>query len=54
MQGELRVLSRLLKKRFGELPEWAEQMLQEAPERMLEVWSERVLTAAALDDVFAE
>lgn len=54
VQGELLLLSRQLKKRFGELPEWAEQMLQEAPERMLEVWSERVLTASALDDVFAE
>ena len=54
VQGELRVLSRLLKKRFGELPEWAEQMLKEASGGMLEVWSERVLTAAALEDVFAE
>jgi predicted transposase/invertase (TIGR01784 family) len=54
MQGELRVLSRLLRKRFGELPEWAEQMLKEASGAMLEVWSERVLTAAALEDVFAE
>jgi hypothetical protein len=54
VQGELRVLSRLLRKRFGELPEWAEQMLKEASGGMLEVWSERVLTAAALEDVFAE
>ncbi|MCI5120374.1 MAG: DUF4351 domain-containing protein [Candidatus Electrothrix sp. AUS4] len=54
VQGELLLLSRLLKKRFGELPEWAEQMLKEASGRMLEVWSERILTAAALEDVFAE
>jgi hypothetical protein len=38
----------------GENFKWAEQMLKEASGGMLEVWSERVLTAAALDDVFAE
>jgi predicted transposase/invertase (TIGR01784 family) len=54
MQGEQRVLSRLLTKRFGELPEWAEQMLKEASGGMLEVWSERILTAVNLEDVFAE
>ncbi len=54
VQGELRVLSRLLRKRFGELPEWAEQMLKEASGGMLEVWSERILTASDLEDVFAE
>jgi predicted transposase/invertase (TIGR01784 family) len=54
VQGELRVLSRLLRKRFGELPEWAEQMLKEASGAMLEVWSERILTAVTLEDVFAE
>ena len=54
VQGELQLLSRLLKRRFGELPRWAEQMLKEASGRMLEVWSERVLTADTLEDVFAE
>jgi flagellar biosynthesis/type III secretory pathway protein FliH len=54
VQGELLLLSRQLKKRFGELPGWAEQMLKEASGRMLEVWSERILTAATLEDVFAE
>jgi flagellar biosynthesis/type III secretory pathway protein FliH len=53
-QGELLLLSRQLRKRFGELPEWAEQMLKEASGAMLEVWSERILTAAALEDVFTE
>ena len=54
VQGEVMLLSRQLRKRFGKLPEWAEQMLKEASGGMLEVWSERVLTAAALEDVFAE
>ena len=35
MQGEVQLLSRLLRKRFGELLEWAEQMLREASGGML-------------------
>jgi hypothetical protein len=54
VQGEQLLLSRQLRKRFGELPEWAEQMLKEASGGMLEIWSERILTAASLEDVFAE
>ena len=38
----------------GRLPEWAEQMLREASGGMLEIWSERVLSAGSLEDVFAE
>ncbi|WP_446010071.1 DUF4351 domain-containing protein [Candidatus Electrothrix sp.] len=53
-QGELQLLLRQLRKRFGELPEWAEQMLKEASGGMLEIWSERILTAIRLEDVFAE
>ncbi|MDU9050180.1 MAG: hypothetical protein Q3M30_15140 [Candidatus Electrothrix sp. Rat3] len=47
-QGELLLLSRQLRKRFGDLPEWAEQMLKEAYGAMLEVWSERILIAVTL------
>lgn len=54
VQGELQLLSRQLRKRFGELPEWAEQMLKEASGGMLEIWSERILTAVSLEDVFVE
>jgi predicted transposase/invertase (TIGR01784 family) len=54
VQGEQLLLSRQLRKRFGELPEWAEQMLKEASGRMLEIWSERILTAASLEDVFTD
>uniref|UniRef100_UPI00405772A3 DUF4351 domain-containing protein n=1 Tax=Candidatus Electrothrix sp. TaxID=2170559 RepID=UPI00405772A3 len=53
-QGEQLLLSRQLRKRFGDLPEWTEQMLKEASGRMLEVWSERILIATTLEDVFAE
>lgn len=51
-QGEVRVLRRLLTRRFGELPAWAEAKLQEAELAQLEVWGERVLDAGTLEEVF--
>jgi predicted transposase YdaD len=53
-EGELRLLLRLLRKRFGELPGWAEERLRQASAGMLETWSERILTASKLEDVFSE
>ena len=51
-RGESRLLRRLLIQRFGELPAWAEAKLQEAALEQLEVWSERVLEAGTLEEVF--
>ena len=51
-QGEVRVLRRLLTRRFGELPAWTEAKLQEAVPEQLEDWSERVLDAGTLEEVF--
>ena len=47
-QGETRVLRRLLTRRFGELPVWADAKLQTAALEQLETWSERVLEARSL------
>lgn len=38
--------------RFGELPDWAETRLQEAPPEQLELWGERLLEASRLVEVF--
>lgn len=51
-QGEIRVLRRQLTRRFGELPDWAETRLQEAPPDQLELWGERLLEAGRLEEVF--
>jgi len=51
-QGESRLLRRLLTQRFGELPAWAEARLQEAALEQLETWSERVLEAGSLEEIF--
>ncbi len=53
-KGELAMLRRLLERKFGKLtPETAER-LERADVDLLLVWSDRVLTAAKLDDVFEE
>ena len=39
-QGEVRVLRRLLTRRFGQLPAWTEAKLQEAVPEQVEHWSE--------------
>lgn len=51
-EGEAKVLHRLLSRRFGALPAWVDQRLEQANEVDLEYWTDRVLDAQALDDVF--
>lgn len=54
LKGEARMLSRLLAHRFGELPVWVEQRLNEATETQLAAWSEVVLDAESLASIFAD
>ena len=44
-QGEVFVLTRLLTRRFGPLPDWATERLIQASREELEQWAERVLDA---------
>jgi len=50
-QGEARVLRRLLIRRFGPLPPWADERLALASEAELEGWTDRVLDARSLEEV---
>lgn len=43
---------RMLRRRFGPLPEWAQQRLRSASSEELETWADRVLDAQRLEDVF--
>ena len=52
IEGESKLLKRLLEHRFGVLPAWATEKLTNAPEPALEAWGEAVLTAPTLDAVF--
>ncbi|HET8696413.1 MAG TPA: Rpn family recombination-promoting nuclease/putative transposase [Gammaproteobacteria bacterium] len=48
-EGEAQLLTRLLRRRFGELPEWVESRLRAASPEQLERWAERLLDAQSLD-----
>ncbi len=49
--GEAMVLRRLLTRRFGPLPPWADDRLALAGEAELESWTDRVLEANSLEEV---
>ncbi len=53
-KGELAVLRRLLERKFGTLSDEAIERLERADVDLLLEWSDRVLTATSLDEVFAE
>jgi predicted transposase/invertase (TIGR01784 family) len=52
-QGRAAVLARLLQLKFGPLSESTQQRLDQADEARLDVWTERILSAQSVDDVFA-
>ena len=51
LEGEIAVLARLLTRRFGPLPAWAEARLNAATEQNLADWADAILDAARLNDV---
>jgi len=51
-EGETKLLRRLLVRRFGSLPSWVEQRLEQAGEAELEAWADRVLECGSLEEVF--
>jgi predicted transposase YdaD len=53
-EGEALLLHRLLRQRFGELPDWVWPRLQQADTAQLDQWGERVLSADSLGAVFGE
>ncbi|MEJ1965382.1 MAG: Rpn family recombination-promoting nuclease/putative transposase [Gammaproteobacteria bacterium] len=53
-EGEARLLARLLQKRFGDLPGPVRARLDEAPPDQLELWGERLLEVANLNELFIE
>ena len=51
--GELRILRRLLQKRFGPVPAWVEERLGDRSAEDLEALSLRLLEAQSLEDLLA-
>ncbi len=52
-EGRLEMLLKQLRRRFGDLPPAVVARIDEADTSLLDLWAERVLTAATLDDVLA-
>ncbi len=52
-QGAASVLKRLLGRRFESLPSWIDDRLEQASQQELESWTDRVLDAKCLEDVFS-
>ena len=52
LKGERLVITRLLERRFGKLPRPLLMRLEQATLPELEHWSEELLTAGCLEDVF--
>jgi hypothetical protein len=52
VEGERSVITRLLEKRFGKLPHSVLMRLEQATLPELERWTEELLTANCLDDIF--
>jgi Domain of unknown function (DUF4351) len=53
-EGEAIMLSRLLTRRFGDLPQWAQEQVKNAAKAQIEAWFDRAIDAGALDDVFQD
>ncbi|MBF0421128.1 MAG: DUF4351 domain-containing protein [Magnetococcales bacterium] len=53
-EGEAVLLTRLLQRRFGPVPEWANEKIAKADLSSLEEWSLRIFDAQSLDDVFLD
>ena len=51
-EGRAELLARILRRRFGDLPEWVEIRLREATPAQLESWADRALDATHLEAVF--
>jgi predicted transposase YdaD len=54
LEGEAKLLLRQLALRFRTVPDGVAARVRSASEAELERWGERVLTAASLDEVFAD
>ena len=52
VEGESKLLKRLLERRFGALPAWATEKLSTPTEPALDAWGEAILTAPTLEAVF--
>lgn len=53
-QGEVAVPRRQLQRKFGPLPQWAQERLKQAISAHVELCADRVLDACTLEEVFGD
>lgn len=53
MEGRADTLEKQLRLKFGDLPDAIAQRLHQASDAELDLWSERILFVASMDEVFA-
>lgn len=51
-RGEVRVLLRQIRLKFGEIPDEVRRRIEQADADTLLTWSERILTAERIEDIF--
>ena len=54
VEGQTEILLRLLERRFGDLPAVVQQRVRNAKPELLVRWTDRILDAPGLDDIFAD
>ena len=54
VEGQAEILLRLLERRFGDLPAVVQQRVRNAKPELLVRWTDRILDAPGLDDIFAD
>ena len=52
-KGEAKIILRLLRAKFGEVPSEAEERLHSASVEQLDTWAERLLTAESVEEALA-
>ena len=53
VNGQQKMLLRLMQKKYGPVPEWAEEKLKEADDATLDKMADAILDASNLDELFA-
>jgi len=53
-KGEQALLLRLLRSKFRQVPDWAEEKIRQATPEQIIVWSENILAANSIAEVFGQ
>jgi hypothetical protein len=54
IEGESRLLRKMIEIKFGAIPEWAEAVLRSADSEQIDRWAESILTAESLETLLGK